>query len=154
MTERKCGLAAMGSIDGLGATIPSGIGFLEYKCRARPSGLVNDFLCMTHTVPCFWLCDLEQDFLRFGLYTSTVKLPFRPNWLLRLLALLAVTVSGGALANQYFLRLEQAPKLAKPHDNKQIPAKPTAALFEHKKLEQPIFADLVSGPNSDRKSVV
>jgi hypothetical protein len=73
-----------------------------------------------------------------------VKLPFRPNWLLRLLALLAITVSGGALANQYFLRLEQAPKLAKPHDQKQIPAKPTAALFEQKKLEHPVFADLVS----------
>lgn len=71
-----------------------------------------------------------------------MKLPFRPNWLLRLLALLAITVSGGALANQYFLRLEQAPKLAKQQDNKQLPAKPTAALFEQKKLEQPIFADL------------
>jgi hypothetical protein len=77
-----------------------------------------------------------------------VKLPFRPNWLLRLLALLAITVSGGALANQYFLRLEQAPKLAKPHDNKQTPAKPTAALFEQKKLEQPVFNDLASSPNS------
>jgi hypothetical protein len=64
--------------------------------------------------------------------------------LLRLLALLAITVSGGALANQYFLRLEQAPKLAKPHDNKQTPAKPTAALFEQKKLEQPIFVDFAS----------
>jgi hypothetical protein len=70
-----------------------------------------------------------------------VKLPFRPNWLLRLLALLAITVSGGALANQYFLRLEQAPKLAKQQDNKQIPAKPTAALLEQKKLEHPVFAD-------------
>ncbi len=74
-----------------------------------------------------------------------MKLPFRPNWLLRLLALLAITVSGGALANQYFLRLEQAPKLAKPQDNKQTPAKPTAALFEQKKLDQPVFADLASG---------
>jgi hypothetical protein len=71
-------------------------------------------------------------------------MPFRPNWLLRLLALLAITVSGGALANQYFLRLEQAPKLAKPHDNQQTPAKPTAALFEQKKLEQPVFADFDS----------
>ena len=77
-----------------------------------------------------------------------MKLPFRPNWLLRLLALLAITVSGGALANQYFLRLEQAPKLAKQHDNKQIPAKPTAALFEQKKLELPIFASPVASPNS------
>lgn len=89
----------------------------------------------------------SRDFLRLGLYDRSVKLPFRPNWLLRLLALLAITVSGGALANQYFLRLEQAPKLAK-HDNKQIPAKPTAALFEQKKLEPPIFASPVSSPNS------
>jgi hypothetical protein len=71
-----------------------------------------------------------------------VKLPFRPNWLLRLLALLAITVSGGALANQYFLRLEQAPKLAKQHDKERLPAKPTMALFEQKKLEHPVFADL------------
>jgi hypothetical protein len=77
-----------------------------------------------------------------------VKLPFRPNWLLRLLALLAITVSGGALANQYFLRLEQAPKLAKQQDNKQIPAKPTMALFEQKKLEQPVFADLAASKTS------
>jgi hypothetical protein len=82
------------------------------------------------------------------LYNRFVKLPFRPNWLLRLLALLAITVSGGALANQYFLRLEQAPKLAKQQDKKQIPTKPTAALFEQKKLEQPMFADLVSSTNS------
>ena len=78
-----------------------------------------------------------------------MKLPFRPNWLLRLLALLAITVSGGALANQYFLRLEQAPKLAKQHDNQPLPAKPTAALFEQKKFEHPSFADL----NSSQVSV-
>ena len=76
---------------------------------------------------------------------EAVKLAFRPNWLLRLLALLAITVSGGALANQYFLRLEQAPKLAKPQDHKQQIAKPTLALFEQKKLEHPIFADPVLG---------
>lgn len=82
------------------------------------------------------------------MYNYGVKLPFRPNWLLRLLALLAITVSGGALANQYFLRLEQTPKLAKQHDHKQTPAKPTAALLEQKKLEQPIFADLASSKTS------
>jgi hypothetical protein len=86
----------------------------------------------------------SKDFLRFLLYDLSVKLPFRPNWLLRLLALLAITVSGGALANQYFLRLEQAPKLAKQHDKQQLPAKPTVALFEQKKLEQPVFADFDS----------
>lgn len=72
-------------------------------------------------------------------------LRFRPNWLLRLLALLAITVSGGALANQYFLRLEQAPKLAKPQDHKQQAAKPSLALFEQKRLEHPVFADAVPG---------
>jgi hypothetical protein len=72
-------------------------------------------------------------------------LRFRPNWLLRLLALLAITVSGGALANQYFLRLEQAPKLAKPQDHKQQVAKPSMALFEQKRLEHPVFADAIPG---------
>jgi hypothetical protein len=94
------------------------------------------------------MCDLEHDFLRVDLYNSSVKLPFRPNWLLRLFALVAITVSGGALANQYFLRLEQAPKLAKQHDKKQLPTKPTAALFEQKKLEHPVFADLDSRTTS------
>ncbi len=79
---------------------------------------------------------------------ALVKLPFRPNWLLRLLALLAITVSGGALANQYFLRLEQAPKQAKQHDNQQLPAKLTMALFEQKKLEPPVFADFASSKTS------
>lgn len=91
------------------------------------------------------MCDLEHDFLRLNLYTYPVRLAFRPNWLLRLLALIAITVSGGALANQYFLRLEQAPKLAKQHDKKQLPAKPTMAVFEQKKLEHPVFADLARG---------
>ena len=85
-------------------------------------------------------------FSEFACILSVVILPrFRPNWLLRLLALLAITVSGGALANQYFLRLEQAPKLAKPQDHKQQAAKPTAALFEQKRLEHPVFADGIPG---------
>jgi hypothetical protein len=102
--------------------------------------------CAAMTVP---FCDLEHDILRLILYSCAVKSPFRLNWLLRLLALVAITVSGGALANQYFLRLEQTPKLAKPNHQKQALAKPTVALFEQKRLEPPIFNDAVPSANSN-----
>jgi hypothetical protein len=91
------------------------------------------------------MCDLEHDFLRLNLYNCPVRLAFRPNWLLRLLALVAITVSGGALANQYFLRLEQAPKVVQPKNQKELPAIHVAVVFEQKKLEHPVLADLSLG---------
>ncbi len=68
-----------------------------------------------------------------------MSLRFRPSWLLRFMALVAIAVSGGALANQYFLRLEQAPKVIHQKNQKELPANRAVVIPEQKRLAQPEF---------------